>query len=112
MIVFNSGRQLRKLQSSQDAVVYFLEHESEWLLQEISINHKLYLEKLQSTLSSLMLLDLKQKTLNGKAQALNNFAKECRKSKFSSTAIPFHDLKRLLYCLQTNDLENYYGNLY
>jgi hypothetical protein len=37
------------------------------------------------------------------------FSKECRKSKFSSVAIPFFDFKRLLYCLQNSELEAFYG---
>lgn len=47
--------------------------------------------------------------MEGKNPGLSTFAKECKKSKFSSMAIPLYDLKRLLYCLQNNELQGLYG---
>ena len=56
-----------------------------------------------------IILELKNESMEGKKPDLSAFAKECRKSKFSTVAIPFYDFKRLLYCLQNNDLEILYG---
>jgi hypothetical protein len=100
--------QLRNLQSSKDAVIYFLEHEYQWLIEELAHNHKLYLEKLESKFK-INFVELKNETLDGKKPGLAAFTKECRKSKFASVAIPYFDLKRLLYSLQNNELEGFYG---